>query len=252
MDSHRYLWPLASISGMNMLAYGFNLLLISVDIYLVCTHAPCGITTHFYRLLLSGWIEWSGLSSSCPPGLEGGAWSHGWGGRGPCCRSQSWCWCSSWAELGACPRPPHYQTSSDRLQPTFLCTRESETQTLLTDGLVLNLSALHYWSDTNKNNISCLLIMLFLYSVKRPITTSHITASPVSTAQRTRSHFPVNWNSLQDVLWFLIKRKQRTMNTEIKCFHHIVSFISFKHNRSLIIKNNKNGWKISTNKKRKL
>lgn len=128
MDSHRYLWPLASISGMNMLAYGFNLLLISVHVYLVCTHAPCGITTHFYRLLLSGWIEWSGLSSSCPPGLEGGAWSHGWGGRGPCCRSQSWCWCSSWAELGACPRPPHYQTSSDRLQPTFLCTREAKVR----------------------------------------------------------------------------------------------------------------------------
>lgn len=127
---------------------------------------------------------------------------------------------------------------------------KSETQTLLTDGLVLNLSALQYWSDTNKNNISCLLIMLFLFSVK--ITKSHITASPVSTAQRTRSRFPVNWNSLQDVLWFLIKRKQRTTNTEIKCFHHIVSFISFKHSRSLIIKNNKNGWKISTNKKRKL
>lgn len=74
-------------------------------------------STHSYRLLRSGWIGSSGLSSSCPLGLVEGAWSRGWGGQGPCCRIQSWCWCSSWAELGACPRPPHYQTSSARLQP---------------------------------------------------------------------------------------------------------------------------------------
>lgn len=140
----------------------------------------------------------------------------------------------SWGLVLDLPIIRHLQIGCSR---PSLCTREAKVKDRNTDdnGLVLNLSALHYWSDTNKNNISCLLIMLFLFSVKRPITTSHITASPVSTAQRTWSRFPVNWNSLQDVLWFLIKRKQRTMNTEIKCFHHIVSLISFNHSRSLIV-----------------
>lgn len=77
--------------------------------------------THFYHLPPSGWNGWTGLFSSCPLGSVGGASNCAWEGWGPWWRSQSWCWCSAWVGLGACPRPPHYQTSLFMLQLCLTC-----------------------------------------------------------------------------------------------------------------------------------